>query len=180
MSTDRRTLEDWEKAECAALKAELDAFNAPRPRREKLTQEDIAHSLGMSQGTLSSHLNGHRAVNMEMAVAMSKMLGIPIERFSTRLAKEIAGIVSSISPSSIAVNQSPDVGSSALATGISRRSRSAFEKIAEAVSSGSLAEEDVVLLEMLASRLMSRVVEPAETPHQRVRKKLKENDPVPE
>lgn len=90
MSKERRLLEQWEKEECAALKAELAAFNSRAPKGKKLTQEDVALSLGMSQGTLSSHLNGHRAINKEMAAEMAKMLGVPVERFSLRLADEIA------------------------------------------------------------------------------------------
>lgn len=43
----------------------------------------------MSQGTLSSHLNGHRAINLEMASQMARLLDIPVERFSKRLASEI-------------------------------------------------------------------------------------------
>lgn len=89
MTTERRPLEDWEKAECAALKAELQAFNARSPKEKRLTQEEVAHSLRMSQGTLSSHLNGHRAINIEMAAQMARLLDIPVERFSKRLASEI-------------------------------------------------------------------------------------------
>lgn len=89
MTTERRSLEDWEKAECAALKAELQAFNARSPREKRLTQEEVAHSLRMSQGTLSSHLNGHRAINIDMAAQMARLLDIPVERFSKRLANEI-------------------------------------------------------------------------------------------
>ncbi|MCF7536187.1 helix-turn-helix domain-containing protein [Pseudomonas petrae] len=96
MSKERRQLEEWEKAECAALKAALAAFNSSAPKAKRLTQEDVSHALGMSQGTLSSHLNGHRAINVEMAAKMGRMLGIPVEHFSERLAKEISGLAAAI------------------------------------------------------------------------------------
>ncbi|WP_313489153.1 LexA family transcriptional regulator [Stutzerimonas nitrititolerans] len=89
MKKDRRPLQDWEKQECASLKAEFLAYNLSPPNGKKLTQEEAAHALGMSQGTLSSHLNGYRALNKEMAATMAKMLGIPVSRFSKRLADEI-------------------------------------------------------------------------------------------
>ncbi|WP_313087208.1 LexA family transcriptional regulator [Stutzerimonas nitrititolerans] len=89
MKKDRRPLQEWEKQECASLKAEFLAYNLSPPNGKKLTQEEAAHALGMSQGTFSSHLNGYRALNKEMAATLAKMLGIPVSRFSKRLAKEI-------------------------------------------------------------------------------------------
>ena len=90
MSTERRELHDWEKQECAALKAALAAHNARLPKNSRLTQEEIAHQIGMSQGTLGSHLNGHRPVTQKLAVGMAKLLDIPISKFSTRLSDEIS------------------------------------------------------------------------------------------
>jgi phage repressor protein C with HTH and peptisase S24 domain len=98
MKNDRRQLLDWEKAECAALKAELASYNARAAKGKKLTQEDIALSVGMSQGTLSSHLNGNRALNKEMAAEIAKILGIPVERFSPRIAKEISELAIAANP----------------------------------------------------------------------------------
>lgn len=89
MSTERRDLADWEKQECAALKAALAEHNARLPKGERLTQEEIAHQVGMSQGTLGSHLNGHRPVTQKLAVAMARLLDVPISKFSTRLAEQI-------------------------------------------------------------------------------------------
>ncbi|UVL22413.1 helix-turn-helix domain-containing protein [Pseudomonas donghuensis] len=92
MKTERRALEDWETAECSALKAELAEYNKRAPKGKRLTQEEIADHLGMSQGTLSSHLNGKRAINLAMASKLSKMLDIDVSRFSPRLAAEISEI----------------------------------------------------------------------------------------
>lgn len=89
MTKERRPLQDWERQECASLKAEFLAYNLSPPDGKKLTQEEAAHALGMSQGTFSSHLNGHRALNKEMAATLAGMLGIPVSRFSKRLADEI-------------------------------------------------------------------------------------------
>mgnify|MGYP006139779163 CR=1 FL=1 len=92
MKTERRVLEDWEAEECARLKAELQDYNKRLPKGKRLTQEEIADHLGMSQGTLSSHLNGKRPINLAMASKMAKMLDIEVSAFSPRLAEEILEI----------------------------------------------------------------------------------------
>ncbi|CAI3798574.1 hypothetical protein GLGCALEP_02119 [Pseudomonas sp. MM221] len=92
MKTERRALEDWEVEECLALKAELNDYNKRVPREKRLTQEEIADRLGMSQGTLSSHLNGKRAINVAMASRLANMLGIDVSAFSPRLAGYIEEI----------------------------------------------------------------------------------------
>jgi DNA-binding XRE family transcriptional regulator len=99
MSTERRELHDWEKAECAALKAALVDHNARLPKGSRLTQEEIAHQVGMSQGTLGSHLNGHRPVTQKLAVGMAKLLGVPISKFSTRLANDISEMAEAVGES---------------------------------------------------------------------------------
>lgn len=94
-----RHLQDWEKAECAALKAEFTAFNAARERGQRLTQEAAGVALGMNQGSVSNYLNGRMVLNLQFAIGISKLLGIPVERFSKRLADEIEQMVSSATPS---------------------------------------------------------------------------------
>ncbi|WP_241088095.1 helix-turn-helix domain-containing protein [Pseudomonas viridiflava] len=188
MSKERRQLEDWEKAECAALKAAIEDFNKALPRDKRLTQDDISHELGMSQGTLSSHLNGHRAINLEMAAAMSVMLSVPIDRFSERLADELASLSGAITRVSGELDDarkgspSTEVASRArnLALAASPRSRSALEKIVEAADSGLLSEDDILLLEVIASRLASQGTTNTESPHQRLRTKLKNDDSIPQ
>lgn len=105
MKTDRRELEDWEKAECAALKAAIATFNQAALPKDRLTQEQIAQELGMTQGNLSSHLNGKRAITKEIAARIARLIGAPVESFSPRLAAEIAEMARAVQaapgPSSI-------------------------------------------------------------------------------
>jgi transcriptional regulator with XRE-family HTH domain len=89
----KRELEDWEKAECLALKAAVDAFNAGKPRAETLTQGKIADALGINQGSVSSYLNGYNALNTKVASVMSGLISKPVEEFSPRLAADIAKMV---------------------------------------------------------------------------------------
>lgn len=88
----KRELEPWELAECAAAKAVFEAFNAGKPRSERITQEAAAARLGLSQGTFSNYLNGRLALNMTFAAGISRLFGAPVESFSPRLAAEIAAL----------------------------------------------------------------------------------------
>jgi phage repressor protein C with HTH and peptisase S24 domain len=94
MNKERRQLLDWEREECAALKKAIADFNASRPKEKRLTQDEIAHTVGMSQGTLGSHLNGHRPLTQKLAVSMAEILGVPIGTFSKRIENEIERIAS--------------------------------------------------------------------------------------
>lgn len=94
MTKERRQLLDWERDECAALKKAIADYNAARPKDKRLTQDEIAHAVGMSQGTLGSHLNGHRPLTHKLAVSMAQMLGIPIGAFSERIESDIGRMAS--------------------------------------------------------------------------------------
>lgn len=99
MTTDRRKLTESEMAECAALKAEVAAFNSSKAnKRDRLTQESLAQELGMTQGNLSSHLNGKRPISKEIAAKVALLLGISVERISARLAREIEIMARTIVP----------------------------------------------------------------------------------
>ncbi|MFJ7312547.1 helix-turn-helix transcriptional regulator [Pseudomonas sp. NPDC098747] len=86
----KRELEDWEKDECLALKAAIEAFNAGKPRSETLTQTKIGDALGINQGSVSSYLNGYNALNAKVASVLAGLISKPVESFSPRLADEIA------------------------------------------------------------------------------------------
>ncbi|WP_054909082.1 S24 family peptidase [Pseudomonas sp. NBRC 111135] len=89
MKTTRRPMEDWEKNECAALKAAFVEYNRGRKGSERLTQEEAAEFLGINQGSLSNYLNGHRPLNLTIATGMSRLMGIPVSKFSPRLARDL-------------------------------------------------------------------------------------------
>jgi transcriptional regulator with XRE-family HTH domain len=92
MSKTKRVLEEWEKAECAALKAEVATANYALPKEKRITQEAAASALGMNQGSFSNYLNGRLALNKEVAVGIYQLFGIPVEKYSPRLAAEIANM----------------------------------------------------------------------------------------
>ncbi|MGE6445075.1 helix-turn-helix domain-containing protein [Pseudomonas bubulae] len=92
MSNEKRKLEDWELAECAALKDLIKQENASRPKDKRITQEVAGAALGMNQASFSNYLNGRLALNKDVAVGVHKLFGIPAERYSKRLAQEIAEV----------------------------------------------------------------------------------------
>lgn len=92
MSEKKRELSPWEKEECAKLKAALDSFNSGRSRRDALTQGKIAEALDMTQGSVSSYLNGYNALNLRFAAYVAAEIGVPMDRFSPRLAQEAEGL----------------------------------------------------------------------------------------
>lgn len=92
----KRDLEEWELAECTALKEAVDAYNAGKPRAERLSQGKIADALGMNQGSVSSYLNGVNALNARVAGIIAGLIKVPVESFSPRLAKEIAEMAAPI------------------------------------------------------------------------------------
>lgn len=94
----KRELEIWELAECMALKKAVDAYNAGKPRAERLSQGKIADALGMNQGSVSSYLNGVNALNARVAGIIAGLIKAPVESFSPRLAKEIAEMAEAVRP----------------------------------------------------------------------------------
>lgn len=94
----KRDLEEWELAECTALKKAVDAYNAGKPRAERMSQGKIADALGMNQGSVSSYLNGVNALNARVAGIVAGLIQVPVESFSPRLAKEIAEMAEAVRP----------------------------------------------------------------------------------
>ncbi|WP_337056320.1 LexA family transcriptional regulator [Pseudomonas sp. USHLN015] len=92
MSDKKRELTQSEKDECSALKAALERFNAGKSRKDSLTQGKIAEALDMSQGSVSSYLNGYNALNLRFASYVAREIGVPVRSFSERLHKELESI----------------------------------------------------------------------------------------
>lgn len=98
MNSEKRKLTPEELEECKALKRELDNYN--RKGGKRVSQQEIADELGVTQGAISSFLNGRNLIPMSVAVFFAKKFDIPIEYFSKRLAaeaREIARLVNKYS-----------------------------------------------------------------------------------
>lgn len=183
----KRTLESWEKEECAALKAAIDTFNRGKPRGERITQERAAAELSMNQGSFSNYLNGRSALNVEFASGVSRVFGIPVSAFSPRLAAEIALIAQAAPATSASKPAGPSQATGAtqedvlsvkdradtLALVASPRSREALAHIAKAADDGLLTEEDLVLLELIAKRIAQQSTQ-RDGPNKRIAGKIRD------
>ncbi|MFU4839721.1 helix-turn-helix domain-containing protein [Pseudomonas aeruginosa] len=94
----KRELEAWELEECIALKRAVEAFNEGKPRKDRISQSRLADALGINQGSVSAYLNGVNALNAKVASIIAGMIGIPVEQFSPRLAKEISSMAAVAQP----------------------------------------------------------------------------------
>lgn len=81
----KKALDPERKAESDKLKA---IFNSKK-RELGLTQEKLAHALDMNQSSVSHYLNGVNPLNAPVAAEFSKILDVPVEDFSPRLAQQI-------------------------------------------------------------------------------------------
>ncbi|MGY4817994.1 S24 family peptidase [Pseudomonas chlororaphis subsp. piscium] len=81
------------------LKAECDAAKAlfvSKKNALRLTQASLAAEADISAAAVAMYLNGTNPLNAKFAVVLSRLLGVPIEKFSKRLAAEISGLTSNV------------------------------------------------------------------------------------
>jgi transcriptional regulator with XRE-family HTH domain len=94
------------------LKAECDAAKALFVSRKNalgLTQASLAESADISAAAVAMYLNGTNPLNAKFAVVFSRLLGVPVEKFSKRLAKEISGLTDAAEPAAEVVNSATAV-----------------------------------------------------------------------
>lgn len=99
------------------LKAECDAAKALFVSKKNtlgLTQASLAEAADISAAAVAMYLNGTNPLNAKFAVVLSRLLGVPVEKFSKRLAKEISGLTT-------AADQAIELGSSASAADLVRQ-----------------------------------------------------------
>lgn len=153
-NTDRRELEDWEKAECAALKEALRVHNASLPRDMKLTQDKLAAELGMTQGNLNGHLNGKRPLSKELAAKVFSLTGIPVSAYSSRLDSEIKSLAAAVLPDGLQSAQDAEINRGP--TGTSYTTPYVAKLISAAMARGMLTAEDSEELRRLAIHLIKK------------------------
>lgn len=79
------------------LKAECDAAKALFVSKKNalgLTQASLAEAADISAAAVAMYLNGTNPLNVKFAAVLSRLLDVPVEKFSKRLAKEINGLTS--------------------------------------------------------------------------------------
>lgn len=99
------------------LKAECDAAKALFVSKKNalgLTQASLAEAADISAAAVAMYLNGTNPLNAKFAVVLSRLLGVPVEKFSKRLAKEISGLTTT-------ADQAAEFGSNASAADLVRQ-----------------------------------------------------------
>jgi transcriptional regulator with XRE-family HTH domain len=83
------------------LQAECSAANElflAKKNEMKLTQKKIADAAGISPAAVAQYLNGTNPLNAKFAVTLSRLINEPVEKFSQRLAAEIADMAKVVAP----------------------------------------------------------------------------------
>lgn len=85
------------RAECDAAKALFIAHK----NSLGLTQAKLAEIAEISPAAVAMYLNGTNALNAKFATVLSRLTGEPVERFSPRLAREIADLARAAAPGNV-------------------------------------------------------------------------------
>jgi len=88
--TKKKELSPELKAECDAAKA----LFVSKKNSLGITQASLAEAADISAAAVAMYLNGTNPLNAKFASVLSRQLGVPVEKFSKRLAKEINGMTS--------------------------------------------------------------------------------------
>lgn len=86
--TKKKELSPELKAECDAAKA----LFVSKKNTLGLTQASLAEAADISAAAVAMYLNGTNPLNAKFATVLSRVLGVPVDRFSKRLAQEISGL----------------------------------------------------------------------------------------
>ncbi len=86
--TRKKQLSPELKAECDAAKA----LFVSKKNALGITQASLAEAADISAAAVAMYLNGTNPLNAKFAAVLSRQLGVPVEKFSLRLAKEINGL----------------------------------------------------------------------------------------
>jgi len=90
--TKKKELSPELRAECEAAKA----LFISKKNSLDLTQAKLAEAAEISPAAVAMYLNGTNPLNAKFAVVLSRLIEEPVERFSPRLAKEIAEMAAPI------------------------------------------------------------------------------------
>lgn len=110
-----------------------------------LSQKKIADEAGISAPAVNLYFKGVNALNVSFALVLSRMLRVPVEEFSPRLAAEINAISQSSLPT-------PADTANALLDRVTPRSRKIVDRILELERQGRLTDADLALLQGLVER----------------------------
>ena len=94
MAYSKKPLSDQHLAECQAAN---DLYLAKK-NELKLNQRKIAEAAGITPVSVNQYLRGINPLNARFAAVLAKVIQEPVERFSPRLAAEIAEMTNNVAP----------------------------------------------------------------------------------
>jgi transcriptional regulator with XRE-family HTH domain len=135
--TRKKQLSPELKAECDAAKA----LFVSKKNTLGITQASLAEAADISAAAVAMYLNGTNPLNAKFAAVLSRQLGVPVEKFSMRLAKEINGLRSSAETETEPGNSAADIVRNMLARqgkGLTEDARRRLLAAAESEDAGQL------------------------------------------
>jgi transcriptional regulator with XRE-family HTH domain len=150
------------RAECDAAKA----LFISRKNGLGLTQAKLAEAAEISPAGVAMYLNGTNPLNAKFASVLSRMIGLPVEAFSSRLAKEIAQITQAAPPeinnktsekagtylAAKAMENEKIDAAMALFQRATPRSQAIISRITELEAQGKLTAQDLKMLAQIIER----------------------------
>lgn len=105
--TKKRPLPPDRLAECAAAHS---LFLAKK-NQLKLSQKKIAEEAGITPAAVNLYFKGINPLNAQFAAVLSRMIAVPVESFSPRLAREIAAMAKAVqvAPGDISSGEMADI-----------------------------------------------------------------------
>lgn len=135
--TRKKQLSPELKAECDAAKA----LFVSKKNALGITQASLAEAADISAAAVAMYLNGTNPLNAKFAAVLSRQLGVPVEKFSLRLAKEINGLRGSAETDADLGNTAADIVRNMLARqgkGLTEDARRRLLSAAESPDTGQL------------------------------------------
>jgi transcriptional regulator with XRE-family HTH domain len=139
--TKKKELSPELKAECDAAKA----LFVSKKNTLGITQASLAEAADISAAAVAMYLNGTNPLNAKFAAVLSRQLGVPVEKFSKRLAKEIHGLTNVSESTEKLGTSAADIVRNMLAKqgkGLSEEARRRLLSAAEADDGGGVIELD--------------------------------------
>lgn len=145
----KKELSAEQRAECEAAKAlfltKKDALG--------LTQAKLAAAAEISPAAVAMYLNGTNPLNARFAAVLSMAISEPVDRFSPRLAKDLAEMARAAQKKPDQIDRADRVAlGKSLFNRATPRSQAIIDKIVALDAQNQLTEEDLHILEKIIER----------------------------
>lgn len=158
--TKKKELSPELKAECDAAKA----LFISRKNTLGLTQAKLAEAADISPAGVAMYLNGTNPLNAKFAAVLSRLIGLPVDRFSPRLANEISRMTLGVKAPGSAGGLHEEDSTNASLKNLGKNKEVLVPPVARfiiwAANQGRLSAEDLSEIYRTASYLVSKNAAP--------------------